>query len=713
MTADKIKVSIINYYAEMFGGSRYFLMPTYQRPFSWEEKHIEDFWNDMVFAIEEAKDLPYLLGSIYLAKVRYAQLGEYVNQDILRHNQLAPLANYSDFYFIIDGQQRTTTFFLFLIAFQDADILSHVFNDSIPKLIPGKVDYEYFLSLVSGSKMEPKTKSNRRIEATYDYFCRRLTDFSRREDLKRFVQKNLQIVQILVEDDLELASTLFVSQTDRGKRLTNIEKLKSTLMFYAQKVEKDIDLDRDIDNIFGRLFETIEILCSLKIYPKPENAEGDVMQILNFMLLREGFYKKYLNDLITKDMGNDRKVEIWYESGQDRIYEAISKVFRETLVLQNDNIKIIIPYLLDKISSIISFLCYVADRAVPRELTQSHKDPYVAKTWYPFKQLYSILGLSVFSKALLVEIFKNTAPQTKSMLDPGQTISKKGELASINLFEEIDRIKGIHSKLSTLAGDSGTSRDIELLRPYHELFGHLKDRYVKCLAKIDAFRQFSSKQMTIFNLIEENELSIWTIGKRPVGSFVWESNDVDQIVAHVRNFSFGYKKEYLLRDLGYVNFKYVLYEYERMIYDYSDEELSRIFDYDIDEEDGIQIQREHVFAQSPVNYQELKDAWLKVTNENYDDWIWKIGNIALLEHTINIGNAGNKLIWEKAEYYQGSAFRGTRALAEEIRRLKTLIDATHSSVPDTEKRTIMYLPFKILFEIREMELLAFTFFRFA
>jgi len=45
--------------------------------------------------------------------------------------------------------------------------------------------------------------------------------------------------------------------------------------------------------------------------------------------------------------------------------------------------------------------------------------------------------------------------------------------------------------------------------------------------------------------------------------------------------------------------------------------------------------------------------------------------------------------------------------------LKTLIDATHSSVPDTEKRTIMYLPFKILFEIREMELLAFTFFRFA
>jgi hypothetical protein len=713
MTPDKIKVSITNYYKDMFSGSRYFLMPTYQRPFSWEEKHIEDFWNDMVFAIEEAEDLPYLLGSIYLAKVSYAQLGKYVNQDILRHDKLASLANYNDFYFIIDGQQRTTTFFLFLLAFQDADIRSHIFNATIPKLIPGKVDYEYFLHLVSGSEIEPKTKSNRRIKATYEYFRRRLADFSRREDLKRFAQNNLQIVQILVEDDLELAGTLFVSQTDRGKRLTNTEKLKSTLMFYAQKVEKDIDLEGDIDNLFGGLFETIELLCSLKIYPKPESAEADVMRILNFMLLREGFYRKYLNDLITREEDKERKVEVWYESGEDRIYEAINKVFRETLVMQNDNIKVIIPYLTDKIRSIISFLRYVADTAVPCELANSHKDPYVAKTWYPFKQLFSILGLSVFSKALLVEIYQNTPPQTISMMEPGQSIPKRVEIAAINPSEEIDRIKGANAKLATLAAPSGTIQDIELIRPHRELFEFLKYRHTRCLAKIEEFRQFASKPMTIYNLIEENELSIWTIGKRPVGSFVWESNDVEKIVEHVRNFSFGYKKEYLVRDLGYGNFKYILYEYERIVYDYSDEELSKIFDYDIDEDDGIQIQREHIFSQNAVNYQELKDVWLKTTNENYDDWIWKIGNIALLEHTINIGNAGNKLIWEKADYYQQSAFKGTRALAEEIKRLKAFVDSTLLSVSDAEKQMIMHLPFKILMEIREMELLAFVFYRFS
>ncbi len=150
-----------------------------------------------------------------------------------------------------------------------------------------------------------------------------------------------------------------------------------------------------------------------------------------------------------------------------------------------------------------------------------------------------------------------------------------------------------------------------------------------------------------------------------------------------------------------------------MVYDYSDEELSRIFDYDIDEDDGIQIQREHVFSQNAVNYQELKDVWLKSTNENYDDWIWKIGNIALLEHTINIGNAGNKQIWEKADYYRQSVFKGTKKLAEEIKQLKTLVDLTLLSVSETEKQMIMHLPFKILFEIREMELLAFVFYRFS
>ncbi len=713
MNPDKIKVSIGNYYEVMFSGDRHFFMPQYQRPYSWDRKQIEDFWNDLVFAIEEARDLPYLLGSIYLAKVSYSQLGNYINPEILAHERLTKLSNASDLCFVIDGQQRATTFFLFLLAFQDPEFSLHLFQDAVPKLIPGIVDFEYFFYLVAQREIAPKTMSNRRIKATYDYFYRRLSDFPRRDEMKHFVKQNLQVVQILVEDNLELAGTLFVSQTDRGKRLTNLEKLKSTLIFYAQKIEGRSDKEEDVDNLFGALFVAIERLCSLRVYPKPENAEADILRILNFILLKERFYQKYLNDLLVNEHDKDRKVDIWYEAGEDRIYESINKVFRESLVIQKDNIQLIIPFLAEKIKHIIEFFNYLANVAIPRERTHSHKDPYSNKTWYPFTQLFNILGLSVFSKALLAEMHINAQLGQPSLLEPGNTLPKKEELTTVSLFEEIDRIKGLNAKLAGLTTDQASFQDVELLRPYKEPFAFLAERYRSCLAKIDRFKLFASKPATLFNFIEENELAIWSIGKRPVGSFVWEGKDTSEIIKHIRDFSYGYKKEYLVRDLAYGNYKYVLYEYERLIYDYSDEELSEIFDLDIDEDDGIMIQREHIFAQGAVNYQDLKDAWLKTTNENYDDWIWRIGNITLLEHTINIGNAGNKCIWEKADYYEQSHFKGTKAIADEIKCLKRLINETTASASGTDCHFLSLLPFKILLEIRELELLAFTFYRFA
>jgi uncharacterized protein with ParB-like and HNH nuclease domain len=713
MSDEKIKASVSNFYSSMFDENCCYLMPKYQRPYSWEGKHIEDFWNDLIFAVEEARNLPYLFGSIYLAKIGYSQLCDYINRDILNHKPLAPLSSLNDFYFVIDGQQRTVTFFLFLLALNDPEISSHIFNASIPKLIPGKVDYEFFLDLVSGREMQPKTKSNRRLKFTYDYFQRRLTDFPRREELKHFALRNLQIVRILVENDLKLADTLYVSQTDRGKRLTNLEKLKSTLMFYNQKIDNVEHLEGEIDNLFGSLFETIEILCSFKIYPKPENAEADVLRVINFMLLKEDFYRKYVNDLITSEADKDRKIEVYYESGEDRIYEAISKVFRESLVLRKDNIEVIIPYLTEKLKAVYSFLRYIADVGVPREQTHAYKDPYGDKTWYPFKQLFGLLGLSVYSKALMAEVCTHASLSGTSMLEPGYAIPKHAALVAIDPFEKVDRIKAAYAKLGTLEGETGSFRDIETLRPYKELIAFLRERYRSCLGKIDLYRQYAGRPATLFNIIEENELAIWKIGKRPVSNFVWEGSDAEKVVEHVRNFSFEYKQEYLIRDLNYSNYKYVLFEYERLNYGYDDEELRRVFDYDIDEDDGIQIQREHIFAQNSVDYQELKDTWLRSTNENYDDWIWKIGNVALLEQTINIGNAGNKPVWEKADYYMQSCFRGTQSLVKDIKQLKRCIDIEAATAPDKDKPFVMHLPFKLMLEIRELELLAFAFYRFA
>lgn len=709
---ENINVSITNYYNEFLSSPRYYLMPKYQRPYSWEEKHIEDFWNDLLFALLENGNLPYLLGSIYLAKVDFSNLGAYVNQDILRHPQLADLGQTGDYCFVIDGQQRTTTFFLFLLALDDPDINLKLFVNDIPRLIPGKVDCDFFLALVSGTSAEPKTKSNRRLKETYDYFRERLQKYRQRDELLHFVKNNLQVVRIMIENNLGLASTLFVSQTDRGKRLTNLEKLKSTLIFYAQKIEKDADHEAAIDNLFGRLFESIEVLCSQKLYSRPENAEADVVRILNVMLLRENFYNNFLNDRLTESK-NERKVEIWYESGEDRIYEAINKVFRESLVIEKNNIRAIIPFLMERVEAIRQFFTHVADVGVPTELESAYKDPYAGRTWYPYKQLFGVLGLSVFSKALLTEIHRHTPDPAASILAPGRFLTRPLLAEPFNPLEKVARLKAINDKLATLLQESGSSPDIEGLRPVTDIFAFLKGRYLKCLMAIDGFSEFANKSPSLFNVIEECELSIWSTGKRPVGSFVWRSNDVAEIVGHVSNFSAGYKRDYLIRDLGYGHYKYILFEYDRLHFSYPDADLARLFDYDIDEDDGLQIQREHIFAQSAVNYASLKEVWLTTTSENYDDWIWELGNITLLEHNLNIGGAGNKSIWEKADVYLKSQFQGTRALALDIKRMKELIDASATGLADDDKARLLGLPYKLLLEIRNLELLTFTYYRFA
>lgn len=704
-TASQIEVQIKNFYDDIFTGDKLYFMPKYQRPYSWETKQIEDFWNDMLFALEQNTALPYLMGSIYLAKVDIGQLKNHVNEEVLINNAI--VEDGKELYLVIDGQQRITTLFLFLLSLADSGIKSNLFTSGSPKLHPGIIDFGYFGSLVKGLPATPSTRSNKRLFESYSFFTRRLESFEKKEELKAFVLNNLHLVKVTVEKNLELMTTLFVSQTDRGKRLTNLEKFKSTLMFYSQKIDKTPEEDTEIDNLFGNLFERIESLCSLKIYSKPEQAEADVLRILNFMLLKGEFYRIYLNDLLKDESDKDeRKVEIWHEAGEDRIYEAVSKVFRESLGIRRDNIKEIIPYLITRIREIYDFYDYLVISA-NKEKTGAFKDNYDGATWYPFKQLFSVLGLSVFSKALLVELHK---AGKENHTDPyAYILPKHGDLTNIDILGKIEEIKHRYDKLSAFmqSEPANMQKDIEAIRQVDSLKIFFNDRLSTILNEIGAFQKYTSKGLSPLNLIEENELAIWTINKRPVGNFIWWSDKLNEILEHVRNFSFWYKRDYMLRDLGYGNYKYILFEYERLTQDYSDSELAQILDYDVDEDDGIMIQREHIFAQNAVNHDQVKDIWLKTTNENYDDWIWRIGNIALLEHNINIAGAGNKTVWDKAAAYQDSAFKGTRALGRGILELKGLCERLNLN----EEQTL--LAFKILFEMRELELLAFTFYRFA
>jgi uncharacterized protein with ParB-like and HNH nuclease domain len=73
---------------------KYFQIPRYQRPYSWEKSHLEEFWQD---AIQDREEVDYFIGSIVAAKPR---------------NEVV--------YAVVDGQQRLTTITILLCVLRNA-----------------------------------------------------------------------------------------------------------------------------------------------------------------------------------------------------------------------------------------------------------------------------------------------------------------------------------------------------------------------------------------------------------------------------------------------------------------------------------------------------------------------------------------------------------------------------------------------------------------
>ena len=77
---------------------KYYIIPDYQRGYSWTDKQIDDFWNDIIQA--QRSNQKHYFGTLYL-----------------KYN------NETEYYEMIDGQQRLTTLFVLLILLYENPFL--------------------------------------------------------------------------------------------------------------------------------------------------------------------------------------------------------------------------------------------------------------------------------------------------------------------------------------------------------------------------------------------------------------------------------------------------------------------------------------------------------------------------------------------------------------------------------------------------------------
>jgi uncharacterized protein with ParB-like and HNH nuclease domain len=249
----------------------HFAVPNYQRAYSWEkDKHVLQFLKDL-------EDHPKSVAQYHLGHFLFEKDNNDKNK-----------------YWIIDGQQRMTTVVIFLACIQKklstlpeqskgADNLytEYLFNsDDQQKFATVEYDNNFFINtVIEGREDKIDTRSRRRIKEAFDFFQEKINTASIEQILhyKELIEE-AKITTDIVEDKAE-ATQIFTFQNDRGKDLTNLEKLKAFLMLQIFLACKDTERDPNpYINFVEREFEAI-----YKALEKIEIANED--QVFNYHAL--------------------------------------------------------------------------------------------------------------------------------------------------------------------------------------------------------------------------------------------------------------------------------------------------------------------------------------------------------------------------------------------------------------------------------------------
>ncbi len=239
-----------------------FVIPIYQRLYSWKKEQCEQLWDDIIKIGGNDKMNGHFIGSIL-----------YVRVD----------ATHSSPLLIIDGQQRLTTITLLLIALRNRSsdevkrkkMESYLINsdkdgDKKFRLILSESDRDTLLSLIDKNKREPSKPSLKIMEnfELFEKWIRKNTD--KLETIFKGLKK-LMIVWISLEKGKDDPQLIFESMNSKGIELTQTDLIRNYIVmetevkkqegFYNQywrAMEEDFKQNEKLFNRFVRHYLTIK-----------------------------------------------------------------------------------------------------------------------------------------------------------------------------------------------------------------------------------------------------------------------------------------------------------------------------------------------------------------------------------------------------------------------------------------------------------------------
>ena len=278
-----------------------FHIPDYQRAYSWEENELQAFFND-IEDVSKTSNNQYYLGH-YLFEVNA------LNENL---------------WSIIDGQQRLTTVVIFMSVIkdfiggdEDKDveteknvISSRYLEDYVSKkqrLETVSYDNGFFYQLIKDEikgKSVPQTKSQKNLLFAKEFFIKKLSNLgSEKCNLFKKIIENAEITFFLVRNPV-FAAEIFSYQNDRGKLLTNLEKIKSWLILSIYL--KD---EKNKTEVIERI--QLEISTIYRVITEISLREDDLLLYFWRAFGTQGYNSRELLDEIKKEYENKSSIDLY------------------------------------------------------------------------------------------------------------------------------------------------------------------------------------------------------------------------------------------------------------------------------------------------------------------------------------------------------------------------------------------------------------------
>lgn len=348
---------------EILNGNKQFLIPVYQRYYSWDIEQCKRLWNDIVEMQKKGK------------------VGHFVGSIVNIAEQAMPTGVQK--YMIIDGQQRMTTLSLLLLALRDYAIKNpeditinarridnmllkneYESGDERYKLLLTETDRDILMRLVEEKPIPDDTRS--KLLDNYKFFAGKIADKELQPaEVYESIGK-LQIVNITLDRSVDDAQAIFESLNSTGKELSESDLIRNYVLMGLEPTEQTYVYEHlwrpmellfvyeTQDSVMDRFFRDYLTMKITRIPKQDRVYEEFKLYHLNceFSTIRELCqdlltYAKYYTDMVFKRSSNPALKSLYEDINDLRMevsYPFLLKVHNDYAegIVSEDDLKLII-----------------------------------------------------------------------------------------------------------------------------------------------------------------------------------------------------------------------------------------------------------------------------------------------------------------------------------------------------------------------------------